>query len=331
MKNLTKILFALIVLCFITQSASSQDIQKPYLGLLEHPTELNKKRFWVASGLSLVGYTGTMLALNQAWYADYPKTDFHTFNDWGEWENMDKAGHLFSAYTESALAFQVASWTGMNNKQSALTAFGVSTLIQSSIEVLDGYSDNWGFSWYDLGANTLGSALYTAQQLAWKEQRIRIKFSYTPINHSDASIKAKNTEKESSLKDRAEEQFGTFLPERILKDYSAQTYWLSVNPSSFLSQENKFPKWLNLSVGYGAQQILGAYGNGWSRGNSIFRPENYERERQLYFSFDLDLRKIKTRNKTLRKILNTLNFIKIPSPTIEFNSNGKTIWHLLYF
>ena len=331
MKKLNKLLIALLILCFQTGSILSQDNQKTALGLLEHPSEINKKRLWIAGGLSLAGYTGTMLALNQAWYADFPKTDFHTFDDWGEWENIDKAGHLFSAYCESSLAFQVARWTGLNNKQSAVSAFGVSTFIQASIEVLDGYSDNWGWSWYDFGANTLGSAIYAAQQFAWEEQRIRLKFSYTPIKHSNAPIKAVNTNQISSIKERAEEQFGTSLPERILKDYGAQTYWLSVNPHSFLSQESKFPRWLNLSVGYGAQQVIGAYGNSWRIGNSNFRPENYERQRQLYFSFDLDLRKIKTRNKFLRKVLNTLNFIKIPSPTIEFNSNGKTIWHLIYF
>ncbi len=331
MKNLKNLIFVLLIFCFHTGSVFSQNSKKHDLGLFEHPSELNKKRLWLASGLSLAGYTGTMLALNEAWYADFPKSKFHTFDDWGEWENVDKAGHLFSAYCESSLAYQVARWTGMNNKQAAISAFGMSTFIQGSIEVLDGYSDKWGWSWYDFGANTLGSAIYTAQQFAWKEQRIRLKLSYTPIKYSSLPIKAVNTEQTSSIEDRAAEQFGTFFAERILKDYGAQTYWLSINPHSFLSEESKFPRWLNVSVGYGAQQILGAYGNGWSRSGSNFRPNNYERQRQVYLSFDLDLRKIKTKNKFLRKILTTINFIKIPSPTIEFNSSGKTIWHLLYF
>ena len=40
----------------------------------------------------------TLIGLNQIWYADYAKSDFHFINDNDEWLQMDKVGHFYSAY-----------------------------------------------------------------------------------------------------------------------------------------------------------------------------------------------------------------------------------------
>src|SRR5690606_34580668 len=42
---------------------------------------------------------GTLVALDQAWYSGYARGGLHAFNDGHEWLGMDKAGHMFSAYT----------------------------------------------------------------------------------------------------------------------------------------------------------------------------------------------------------------------------------------
>ncbi len=322
-------LLTLFIACFY--SVKGQSNFQDSIGLFDIPSSLNKKRLLLASGTSVLAYSGTMYALDKAWYEDFPKSKFHTFNDWGEWENMDKAGHVFSAYLQTAIAYRASRWTGIKHKNSALVSFGISTLIQGSIEWLDGHSNRWGWSWHDIGANTLGSAIYASQQYFWEEQKIRLKFSYSSIDHSKIPIKAINNESTSSIHNRAIEQFGESFPEQLLKDYGGQTYWLSVNPHSFLNNDNRFPAWLNLAIGYGANNVIGAYGNSWSRGNNFYRPLEFEREKQVYLSLDIDLRKIKTKNKFLRTALNTINVLKIPAPTVEFNSNGKTYWHFIHF
>jgi hypothetical protein len=48
----------------------------------------------------------------------------------------------------------------------------------------------------------------------------------------------------------------------------------------------------------------------------------FQRFRQYYFSFDIDLTEIPCKNKILKKVLTTLNFIKFPFPALEF-SRGK--------
>ena len=46
------------------------------------------------------------------------------------------------------------------------------------IEVMDGFSKGWGFSWGDEMANAFGTALAVAQNAYWDRQKIQIKFSY---------------------------------------------------------------------------------------------------------------------------------------------------------
>src|SRR5690606_24524913 len=76
---------------------SSVSGQSPRYGFWDRPDSLDRTRFWTAAATGAVLYTGTIIALNDAWYKDYPRTSFHTFDDSGEWLQMDKAGHAFSA------------------------------------------------------------------------------------------------------------------------------------------------------------------------------------------------------------------------------------------
>ena len=65
-----------------------------------------------------------------------------------------------------------------------------------------------------MGMNLFGAGLYAAQELGWKEQKIQLKFSTHYINYE-----------EPDLEQRANDLFGSSWPERMLKDYNAQTYW----------------------------------------------------------------------------------------------------------
>ena len=105
-------------------------------------------------------------------------------------------------------------------------------------------------------------------------------------------------------------QLGSNHIERAFKDYNGQTYWLTFNIKSVLQiNDDNFPSWLSLALGYGANKMLSPYNEGDNR------------ERQYFFSFDIDLNKIKTRSKTLNNILHTFGFLKFPMPTLELRSN----------
>jgi hypothetical protein len=90
---------------------------------------------------------------------------------------------------------------------------------------------------------------------------------------------------------------------------------------------SKIPKWLNLAVGYGAEGMI--TGNE-AFVNTIFLPES-ERFRQFYFSFDVDLTKIKTKSHVLKTAFEIFNTVKIPAPTFEISSRGDFTFHYFYF
>ena len=134
-----------------------------------------------------------------------------------------------------------------------------------------------------------------------------------------------------TLQERADHLFGTSLPERYLKDYNAQVYWASFNVNSFLPEGNKWPSWLNLALGYGADNMFGGFENRWEDAGEVFEvdQELFPRIHQFYLGFDLDLTRIKTDNHFLKGLLSIFNIFKAPSPAIEVNSRGEFTFHIL--
>jgi hypothetical protein len=55
---------------------------------------------------------------------------------------------------------------------------GLGFAFLTAVEVMDGYSAEWGASSGDIIANAAGTALYVSQELIWQEQRITPKFSF---------------------------------------------------------------------------------------------------------------------------------------------------------
>lgn len=305
-----KWLFSFCLFC--TLAAASQDtatVPKNNAAT----TQKQAGRKWLIGGVTAAGYGGSFVFLSQAWYTDYPKTGFHTFNDAGEWQQVDKAGHAWTAYQTSRFTTNFWRWAGVNNKKALLYGTGSSLLYLFSIEYLDGHSAEWGWSWADVGANVFGAGLYAGQELGWKEQRIGFKFSSHQKAYDDPQLKT-----------RASDLYGAAFAERLLKDYNAQTYWLSANLRSFFPSA-KLPAWLNLSVGYGADGMFGGYQNiAYNKrdGSVIFDRRDVKRYRQWYLAPDVDLTKIKTKSKVLQSVFSALNVLKFPAPALEF-SNGK--------
>ncbi len=279
-----------------------------------------KNRTWAVTGLNVVGYGGVMVALAAAWYDDYPKAKLHSFNDSKEWLQMDKVGHLYSTWIESRANNEMWKWTGMERKKriwiSGLTSFA----FQTTIEYLDGRSAEWGWSWADMGANVLGTGSFIAQELAWDEQKIKLKWSFHRKKYNDPS-----------LNERSDELFGKSSPERFLKDYNGQTYWASA-PIKLILPKSKIPDWLCFSFGYGAEGMFGGTENlaRDANGNIIFDRRDIKRYRQWYLAPDIDWSKFKTNSWGLRFLFKVLSAFKFPSPALEL-SNGRLKMRALVF
>lgn len=244
-----------------------------------------------------------LVGLNQLWYADYPKSNFHTVNDNSNWMQMDKLGHVYSSYQLGRYSAEMLNWSGVSKKDQLLYGASYGFVFLTAVEVFDGYSAEWGFSWGDVLANATGTSLYVSQELLWQEQRIIPKFSFHTTDYAK----------------QRPEVLGSSLREQILKDYNGQTYWLSANVSSFFNT-GPIPKWFNIAFGYGADGMI-----------SATQSENQERFRQFYLSLDVDLTKIKSNSHVLKTIFSLFNSLKIPAPTLEINTSGNTKFYIFYF
>jgi hypothetical protein len=119
---------------------------------------------------------------------------------------------------------------------------------------------------------------------------------------------------------------------KFLKDYNAQTIWASINPASFMKPETKWPKWLNIAFGYGANNMYGGFENSWINDNGdIYVLEDHDRYQQYYLAPDIDLTRIPVKSKPLKALLFVLNIFKIPSPALEVDSRSNLKFHWIFF
>jgi hypothetical protein len=218
---------------------------------------------------------------------------------------MDKLGHMSSSYYTGVAGIKAYEWAGFSRKKAIWYGGMTGSLFLTIIEILDGHSAEWGASSGDLIANTTGSLLAIGQALKWNEQRIQLKYSYSPTRFADQNP----------------DQLGGNNLERALKDYNGQTYWMSFNLKSLLNiNSSDFPQWLSLAIGYSGTNMITPYQ----------QKEDDPRRRQYLLSLDVDLTTIKTKSKTWNSILHTFGFLKFPMPALEL-SNGNLSGHLIYY
>ncbi len=280
-----KLVLAFLFLGFHFSSVAQDTVRYP------------KRIALVAASNAVIG-GGSIVMLNSVWYSGYPKAKFHTFNDGSDWMYMDKIGHAYAAYQLGRTEYAAWRWAGLNNKKATFISSGIVFGYQLSVEVLDGLSAEWGFSVPDLVANTTGVGLFMAQQLAFKEQRFYLKYSY---NSSPYAELRPNT-------------LGSNFPEKLLKDYNAQSYWLSFHPNIGV---NNFllPKWVQLSVGYSADAKLKGDENSYTANNFT-----YTAHKEWALSLDVDWSKLPVKKPWLKKGLSVLNAVKLPFPAVYWRN-----------
>ena len=294
-KKYPLLFFLLLSLTLFSQNSS----------FYEKSDTLNIKRrnaIIISEGIVL---SGALISLNELWYRKYPQRNFHLKNDYNQWKQMDKVGHFMTSYYGGKLGMDALNWAGVSKKNQLIYGAGIGFVFLSAVEILDGFSEEWGASTSDVIANAAGTGFLIGQELLWKEQRISVKYSFHQTNFAK--------QRPAIL--------GENYFQQTLKDYNGQTYWLSANIWSF-NKKSTIPKWLNIALGYGAEGML--YGN-------TTTPTLNTPYRQFYLSLDVDLTKIKTNSEFLKSVFSVVNFIKIPAPTLEINTKGKVRFHYLYF
>jgi uncharacterized protein YfiM (DUF2279 family) len=264
----------------------------------------------VVSGVSAI-YIGYMSYLQYVWYKDHERVPFHYYNDAKGYNQIDKLGHVYGSYMLSYMGYKSLVWAGMERNKAALYGGGMGFLMQLPIEIWDGMYEGWGFSWSDVAANGVGSALMLAQELMFQEQLVHYKFTFRPTIYA--------------------RQANGYLGEgfsQLLNDYNGHTYWLSMGVKRIIKNPH-IPNWLNFAIGYSAGGMFGEFENKMSH-RGVLIPET-ERYRQFLFSLDIDFSKIPVKSRFLSGLFNYMFVLKVPFPTIEFNTKGEMRFHPLYF
>ena len=254
-----------------------------------------------------VTYASSMSILYQTWYKPYDSGKFHFFNDLEEWKGMDKFGHIQTSWFVAQWLQQLQNEAGLNKKQSSWRSVLIPFAYMSTIEVFDGFSSGWGFSWSDMAANSLGLSLFAVQQRKWQTQHVLLKYSYQDSPEP--------TWRPSLL--------GQNKSEQLLKNYNGQTYWMSYPIARILPFSGKMPSYILLSLGTGISGAYGAESNLWMENGNTYDFRMLPRFRTWYLSFDIDLQKIPIRKRWWRIFSSSIRWIKIPAPVLSYsNYNG---------
>jgi hypothetical protein len=269
------------------------------------------KRIQKVAGFGSASYVGGLSFLSFIWYKDVERVPFHYYNDGLGYLQMDKFGHAYGAYYESYLAYSALRWAGVDKRRALMWGCPTGLVFQMPIEIFDGLYDGWGFSWWDMAANTFGAALFTAQQAIFDEQPVVLKFSYSPSEYPRYHpILGENS-------------FMSFF-----LDYNAHTYWFSGNFNK-ISGTQFLPNWLNLAIGYSANGMINEFENPKYYKGKPF--PHLERYRQFFLSLDIDFTRIPNKKPWLIPVLQVLNMIKVPFPALEYNRIEGFKFRPLYF
>ena len=265
-----------------------------------YPDTLHPARLRTVIMAESAFYVAGLSYLQFVWYRNHERVPFHWYNDNRGWLQLDKAGHAYAAYFESAIGYHALRWAGVSRRKSLWYGGMLGVVLQTPIEVFDGLYEGYGFSWGDMAANAAGSLLFAGQQALWDEQRVRMKFSYAPSPYAQYRPWV----------------LGETHGQRLFQDYNGHTYWLSLNFNSVAPQWG-LPPWLNVALGYSGNGMLSEFTNpAFSRG---IRMPDLARHRQYFLSVDLDLTRFNPRSRLLRSLFRALNLVKIPAPALEYN------------
>jgi VanZ family protein len=255
---------------------------------------------------------------NLLWYQYDSFTQFHWFDDLAEWKQMDKLGHIFSAFYLSKYTYQFIHYFSKNQptllvKKTKLLLISaiIGFVLLSSIEILDGFAPAYGASLYDLLANLVGAILFFLQMNIFEKIILSPKFSFHFTNFA--------SQRPNILGDN-------YLTQ-IIKDYNGQTYWYVI-PLSFFLKKLKLNilgiKWLGIALGYSANNMV--FGRDFQNQQIGYIPF-----RRYFISLDINLQSVQTKFRWINFFCRLMTMVRLPLPALEWNERDGFVWHWLYF
>ncbi|MCX6137226.1 MAG: DUF2279 domain-containing protein [Ignavibacteriales bacterium] len=187
---------------------------------------------------SAIGYSVFTTYMEYKWWWE---GNFHPFvfeND-GFWNNyslgVDKIGHAYTSYLYFNAVYDAMKWADVDESTALWWAIGIPAGHAISIEIGDGFS-TFAFSADDLLGNLAGVGYAYLQHRVPFFKKFKFKWSYIP---SGIIPLDKNF--------------------RWTDDYDGHIYWMTADVHNLLPEglDQYWPKYLNITVGYGAKNSSG--------------------------------------------------------------------------
>ncbi|MDZ4758161.1 MAG: DUF2279 domain-containing protein [Bacteroidota bacterium] len=271
-------------------------------------------RVFAVVTICLFIYLGALVGLANVWYGNESTSSPHWFNDMGEWRFMDKLGHVFTAFTIVRFMSKVLKWAKCKPNVSIWLGAFLGFAFMCSIELLDSLSPKYGASVADIIANALGTLVLVVQVKLFGKVKLMPKFGF---QFSQYAVLRPS-------------MLGGTWAEQALKDYNGQTYWYSMGLRD-ITKIKFIPSWLQISVGIGADGLLGGFENQWEQNGQSLQMLDVGRFSEIYFSLDIDWELLFVNYKWIRRFMFLANNFKTPLPTLKFSTNGSISFYWFYF
>ncbi len=239
-------------------------------------------RLGVIGGVTAAGFIYGYAVQNDIWWKD-ENASFH-FNwqeDWTYAHGADKAGHLYFPYLISSVYGDLFQWSGIEKDDAYLYSGILALTHQTFVEVRDGFSQRWGFSWGDMIFNTIGAAFPYAKAKLPALRGIFFKVSYYP------SLRFRNNSHKV-----------------IIDDYESTYHWAVLNINKYLDQDNKSFLWDFLNIGFG---------------HGVKNLDSDNPDHEIFIALDLNLNAIKWDFIGWKIIQKAFSFYRLPSPAIRLS------------
>ncbi|MBE2279520.1 MAG: DUF2279 domain-containing protein [Ignavibacteriaceae bacterium] len=244
--------------------------------------EVDYLKIGIISGVTAGAFVYGHAIQNDMWWKG-EKSDFK-FNWREDWEyalGSDKLGHFFFPYMASKIYTGLFIDAGLKKRESQYISASLLFLYQTYVEIRDGFSKEWGFSWGDFTANLAGSIYPILKEEIDPESTFLLKVSYYPS-----------------------ERFKNNSNRYIIDDYESTYYWLTINIDNFLKEQSKgfWTKFINLSIGYSVKNLDFA-----------------DKYPEFYLSIDFNLKAIEWDFPLWQIIQEIFTYYKLPAPAIRIS------------
>lgn len=239
--------------------------------------------------------------MRNAWWTGERSEGFFFNADWDEdFRDQDKFGHAWGGYHLARFGAAFLRSACMSKSKAVAWSAVHAAAFQLQIEIFDARFEKYGFSYPDLLANTLGTALAVLHEVEPRTRAIKPTISYAQT---------------AALRNR-DNIPGELRPSL---DYSGQTYWLSADVDAMLPAAAKpfWPSFLRISAGHSITDWIDPRTGA-----------NIRAKRKLLLTIDFDPEKLPGDNRFWKTFKRNLSYIHLPSPALQITPDLRLIgWY----